>query len=1024
METLLILLVLAIPFGALAGLILAILALRRQKSIRDRLELLEMMEHDAPDRAWKGRISELESRLEGLEALAWKRGTEEPVKVPTPVVEPSRAQEDSGPPSIPAVPPAPPSIGQRTIRPQIPIVMPDSPGFVSDESEVGSEVEKTVSEAAVSPRPKFRIDIEEWVGVRGAAAAGGVILALAALLFFQYSIQHGLITPLMRVVSGLVVGLAALGISEFLISRGQRSASNALAGAGVVILYASTWAAENLYGLIGALPAFVLMLVITSVCITLAIARSSAFIAILGLVGGFATPLLIAAEAAGPVPLFVYILVLDLALLWLAKLRRWPWLAVFCLLGTALHQALWILRTMTAERVILSMGILLVFSVVFLFLGPSREESGGRLGKLTRVAAIALPFFFGFHYASTFRLDVGVTALGMFLIILSFGAGYLARKEYPFSVIGAAVASSLLVGLRVVDRRLTWIEAWQLVGVMIGLAAVFVFWEILERRQGGTGYAVWAAGISILSSEAMLVLLPAERHIIQPWPWVLAWVSLGAGLILLAHRKKWAALIIPAGVFPALGLGVAAALHSGSSRGLTAPGFAALVLAIPLTLSILSLLLKKDAPRYWADISVVLTVFAMIPASLVLAESFRPVSLLLCLGLTLLSGVLAVVSATRILSGGLFLGASLGGALAQTLIFELARGARSGPSESIEAFGLLAGTTLLFVFWPALAGGAFEDRRSAWWGASVASFAFFPVLHRAFITAFGKDFIAVLPLILGACCLVVFNRARKAMAVGSRGRRSAETWYLAASLCLVSLAIPLQLHREWLTIGWALNASAMIYLWKRLDHPGLKYLASLLFAAVAVRLLLNPSILSYHHPNSIPLINWLSYTYLIPAFALLWSRKILGELEIARRRSWEFSLPGGKRPILGVIYGLGALLIIFAWINLSIADYFSRGQSIILDLQRLPARDLTTSVAWAGYAVVLLIIGVRIRSASLRWVSLGLMLLTLSKVFLHDLGRLEDLYRVASLVGLAISLILVSLIYQRFVFSNKARKTE
>jgi uncharacterized membrane protein len=42
--------------------------------------------------------------------------------------------------------------------------------------------------------------------------------------------------------------------------------------------------------------------------------------------------------------------------------------------------------------------------------------------------------------------------------------------------------------------------------------------------------------------------------------------------------------------------------------------------------------------------------------------------------------------------------------------------------------------------------------------------------------------------------------------------------------------------------------------------------------------------------------------------------------------------------------------------------------------------------------------------------------LTIGKVFLHDLGELEDLYRVASLVGLALSLILVSLAYQRFVF--------
>ena len=85
-------------------------------------------------------------------------------------------------------------------------------------------------------------------------------------------------------------------------------------------------------------------------------------------------------------------------------------------------------------------------------------------------------------------------------------------------------------------------------------------------------------------------------------------------------------------------------------------------------------------------------------------------------------------------------------------------------------------------------------------------------------------------------------------------------------------------------------------------------------------------------------------------------------------------------------------------------------------MARMPARDATTSVAWAVYALVLLAVGVRTRSGSLRWLSLGLLVITLGKVFLHDLGELEDLYRVASLVGLAVSLIVVSLIYQRFVF--------
>ena len=81
-----------------------------------------------------------------------------------------------------------------------------------------------------------------------------------------------------------------------------------------------------------------------------------------------------------------------------------------------------------------------------------------------------------------------------------------------------------------------------------------------------------------------------------------------------------------------------------------------------------------------------------------------------------------------------------------------------------------------------------------------------------------------------------------------------------------------------------------------------------------------------------------------------------------------------------------------------------------------PAQRLTVSIAWGLYALLLLGIGVARDSVGLRWISLAFLLITIGKVFLYDLGALTDLYRVASLVGLAVSLILVSLLYQRFVF--------
>src|SRR5207247_3378393 len=82
--------------------------------------------------------------------------------------------------------------------------------------------------------PAAPIDWERWIGIRGAAVVGAIALGLAGLLFFKYSIEKGLITPVMRVVSGTFTGLGCLIRSEWLRSRGCRQTSEGISGAGAV----------------------------------------------------------------------------------------------------------------------------------------------------------------------------------------------------------------------------------------------------------------------------------------------------------------------------------------------------------------------------------------------------------------------------------------------------------------------------------------------------------------------------------------------------------------------------------------------------------------------------------------------------------------------------------------------------------------------------------------------------------------------------------------------------------------------
>lgn len=68
----------------------------------------------------------------------------------------------------------------------------------------------------------------------------------------------------------------------------------------------------------------------------------------------------------------------------------------------------------------------------------------------------------------------------------------------------------------------------------------------------------------------------------------------------------------------------------------------------------------------------------------------------------------------------------------------------------------------------------------------------------------------------------------------------------------------------------------------------------------------------------------------------------------------------------------------------------------------------------------MLVAGIIAGSRITRVSAIILLTVCILKAFLHDLSRLEGLYRVGSFVGLAICLSMVAIILQRFVL----RKTE
>jgi len=229
-----------------------------------------------------------------------------------------------------------------------------------------------------------------------------------------------------------------------------------------------------------------------------------------------------------------------------------------------------------------------------------------------------------------------------------------------------------------------------------------------------------------------------------------------------------------------------------------------------------------------------------------------------------------------------------------------------------------------------------------------------------------------------------------------------------AALAFVTVAIPLQLRHQWITIGWAFEGAALAWLFRRIPHRGLFYSAVALLTAVFVRLALNPSIFYYEPRGTLRIFNWYLYAYVLCAAAMILAGWWLS--------STDDSLIGSVRA--SRVFPAAAGVLLFLALNIEIADYFATGPEITFRFGAGVSQDLTYTIGWLIFGMLLLAVGIWLRNHATRVAAVILIAITTFKCFLYDLRSLEGLYRVASFVGLAIALALVSLALQKFVLAR------
>jgi uncharacterized membrane protein len=470
--------------GLLSAVVLPIVALvisiRSRKKLNEKLSLLEggrsslagKLQHPEGKLSLAEDVQQLNARVERLEKAMTARAIILPELVDERTIRAGEVQAEQGHGPSPASPQAPPPAVPPTLPPQTQVINVPP---------------------AVTPRPSqpMRADqIESMIGRRWVGWAAISLILFATAFFLKYAFDNRWIGEVGRVAIGIAfgIGMSALGFKYH--QRRWRVFSQILTAGGVVLLYLSSYAAFGYYHLVTQKPAFAFLAILIAEAAGLALLYDAPAIAIMALLGGFLTPVLLHSDRDQYRTFFTYIVALDLGAL--ALLKHWKGLSSVAYFGTQLLFWLWYNDNYHQQK----RSAVLIFQtavfLIFLFAHLGRELIRRELATIEDLALLVInPFvFFGtsYHLLDTTHHDwMGVFAICMALLYASAAKILLARITHPGRTTVATNRGELLAMLGISLTFVTLAVPIQLHSNWITIAwaveALAMLWAGLEIRS-------------------------------------------------------------------------------------------------------------------------------------------------------------------------------------------------------------------------------------------------------------------------------------------------------------------------------------------------------------------------------------------------------------------------------------------------------------------------------------------------------------------------------------------------------------
>jgi len=345
----------------------------------------------------------------------------------------------------------------------------------------------------------------KWLNVIGLAA---VLIATAFGL--KYAFDENWIGPVGRVALGLVAGSAVLVVSQWIMRRGWIYFSEGVTALGAGILFLSLYAAWNFYHIIPPEAAFAGLAAVTGLLIAISLGRNSQRIAALALLGGYATPLLVSTGHDAQVPLFTYLALLNVALVWMVVARDWRTLSL-SFLFSALYGATWYTHFYDATKLVPSLIFATIFFLQFALLPAIVARRRGTLlpdgvaMALVNAAWYLIVLDRLLYDSHRWVLTAAVLATGAFFIIISsiVPAGT-DKSETPARPVFGSIAFAFVTAAIPIRLQGQWIDmAWAVEGALL----------VWSGLRSDTKWLRWngIAVLTIVSVYLFLSPLTADR---------------------------------------------------------------------------------------------------------------------------------------------------------------------------------------------------------------------------------------------------------------------------------------------------------------------------------------------------------------------------------------------------------------------------------------------------------------------------------------------------------------------------------